>query len=121
MKEEFLHFIWKYKLYQHDLLFTGEGESLQIVHPGQHNTNAGPDFFDARIRIGETLWAGNIEIHQRASDWNKHGHQNDPVYRNTILHVVALSDQKVCNDLGSKVPVLVPFLVGLNSGTSKNR
>ena len=107
MKEEFLHFIWKHKLYQDDSLFTDEGELLQIVHQGQHNTNAGPDFFDARIRIGETLWAGNIEIHQRASDWNKHGHQNDPVYRNTILHVVAINDMQVFNDLGSAVPVLM--------------
>ena len=106
MREDFLHFIWNNKLYQSDSLFTQEGESLQIIHPGRHNTNAGPDFFDARIRIGETLWAGNIEIHQRASDWNKHGHQNDPVYRNTILHVVALSDIQVFNDLGSGVPVL---------------
>ncbi|MCX6237337.1 MAG: DUF2851 family protein [Bacteroidia bacterium] len=107
MKEEFLHFIWKNKLYQSDSLFTDEGELLQIVHQGRHNTNAGPDFFDARIRIGETLWAGNIEIHQRASDWNKHGHQNDPVYRNTILHVVAINDIQVFNDLGSGVPVLL--------------
>jgi hypothetical protein len=106
MREDFLHFIWNNKLYQNDSLFTQEGESLQIMHPGRHNTNAGPDFFDARIRIGETLWAGNIEIHQRASDWNKHGHQNDPVYRNTILHVVAVSDIQVFNDLGSVVPVL---------------
>ncbi|HEY3388014.1 MAG TPA: DUF2851 family protein [Prolixibacteraceae bacterium] len=107
MKEDFVHFIWKHKLYQNDSLFTEDGEPLQIIHPGWHNTNAGPDFFDARIRIGETLWAGNIEIHQRASDWNKHGHQNDPVYRNTILHVVAISDTRVFNDLGSGVPVLV--------------
>ena len=107
MREDFLHFIWKHKLFQSDSLFTEEGESVQIVNPGRHNTNAGPDFFDARIRIGDTLWAGNIEIHQRASDWNKHGHQNDPVYRNTILHVVSLSDIQVFNDLGSCVPVLV--------------
>jgi hypothetical protein len=107
MKEEFLHFIWKNKLYQSDSLFTDEGELLQIVHQGRHNTNAGPDFFDARIRIGETLWAGNIEIHQKASDWNKHGHQNDPAYRNTILHVVAINDIQVFNDLGSGVPVLL--------------
>jgi len=106
MREDFLHFIWNNKLYQNDSLFTQEGESLQIMHPGRHNTNAGPDFFDARIRIGETLWAGNIEIHQRASDWNKHGHQNDPFYRNTILHVVAVSDIQVFNDLGSGIPVL---------------
>ncbi|NEW84644.1 MAG: DUF2851 family protein [Mariniphaga sp.] len=107
MKEDFLHFIWKYKLFQSDSLFTEEGESVQIVNQGRHNTNAGPDFFDARIRIGKTLWAGNIEIHLRGSDWNKHGHQNDPVYRNTILHVVSVSDIQVFNDLGSCVPVLV--------------
>ena len=107
MKEDFLHFIWKHKLFQSDSLFTEEGESVQIVNPGRHNTNAGPDFFDARIRIGKTLWAGNIEIHLRASDWNRHGHQNDPVYRNTILHVVSVSDIQVFNDLGSCVPVLV--------------
>jgi len=107
MREDFLHFIWKHKLFQSDSLFTDEGESVQIVNPGRHNTNAGPDFFDARLRIGDTLWAGNIEIHQRASDWNKHGHQNDPVYRNTILHVVSVSDIQVFNDLGSCVPVVV--------------
>ena len=107
MKEEFLHFIWKHKLYQDESLCTEEGESLMVVHPGRHNTHSGPDFFDARIRIDGTLWAGNIEIHQRASDWNKHGHQDDPVYRNTILHVVAVPDIPVYNDLGSVVPVLV--------------
>jgi len=107
MKEDFLHFIWKHKLYQHDSLFTEDGEPVLIVNPGRHNTNAGPDFFDARIRIGETLWAGNIEIHLRTSDWNRHGHQTDPAYRNTILHVVAISDLQVFNDLGASVPVLV--------------
>jgi hypothetical protein len=107
MKEEFLHFIWKHNLHQGDSLFTDEGEPLQIVNHGRHNTHAGPDFFDARIRIGDTLWAGNIEIHLKASDWNRHGHQIDPVYRNTILHVVAISDIQICNDLGSHVPVLV--------------
>jgi len=107
MKEEFLHFIWKHQLCQKESLFTTEGDSLQISQPGFHNTHAGPDFFDARIRIGDTRWAGNIEIHQKASDWNKHGHQHDPVYRNTILHVVAESDVQVYNDLGSIVPVLV--------------
>ena len=107
MKEDFLHFIWKNRLFQSDSLQTEEGEHIQIVNPGRHNTNAGPDFFDARIRIGETLWAGNIEIHLKASDWNRHGHQNDPVYRNTILHVVAISDLQVYNDTGVVVPALV--------------
>ena len=107
MKEEFLHFIWKNKLFQSDSLWTQEGEPIQIMNSGRHNTDAGPDFFDARLRIGETFWAGNIEIHIKASDWNRHGHQNDPVYRNTILHVVAIADVQVCNDLGANIPVLV--------------
>jgi hypothetical protein len=107
MKEEFLHFIWQNKLYQTDSLVTDEGELLQVVHQGHHNTNAGPDFFDARIRIGETFWAGNIEIHLKSSDWNKHGHQTDPAYRNTILHVVAIHDIQVFNDMGSSIPVVV--------------
>ena len=107
MKEEFLHFIWKNKLFQSDSLWTNEGEPIEILNPGRHNTNAGPDFFDARIRIGETLWAGNVEIHIRSSDWEKHGHQKDPVYRNTILHVVAMDDVLVYNDSGSAIPALV--------------
>jgi hypothetical protein len=117
MKEEFLHFIWKNRLFEEDSLITIEGEPLEIVHPGRYNTNAGPDFFDARIRIGETLWAGNVEIHLKASDWNRHGHQHDPAYRNTILHVVAQFDLPVCNDTGSLVPVLVirwPAWIALN-------
>ncbi len=107
MKEEFLHFIWENKLFEKDSLSTVDGEPLQIIHPGRHNTHAGPDFFDARIRIGETLWAGNIEIHPKASDWNRHGHQKDPAYRNTILHVVAVPDLQIFNDSGAKVPALV--------------
>ena len=107
MKEDFLHFIWENKLFQTDTLWTQEGEPIQIIHPGRHNTDAGPDFFDARIRIGITFWAGNVEIHLKASDWNKHGHQSDPSYRNTILHVVALDDISVMTDLGAVVPVFL--------------
>ena len=65
MKEEFLHFIWENKLSQSDSLWTRDGEQVQIMSPGRHNKDAGPDFFDARIRIGKTLWAGNIEIHTK--------------------------------------------------------
>jgi hypothetical protein len=95
MKEEFLHFIWKYKLYNQNSLLTTEGEKVEIINPGIYNTNAGPDFFDARIKIGSTLWAGNVEIHFRSSDWNKHGHQNDKSYQNTILHVVEEEDTSI--------------------------
>ena len=78
MKEEFLHFIWENKLFHADSQLTEDGEPLRIVNPGRHNTHAGPDFFDARIQIGDTLWAGNIEIHLKASEWNRHGHHIDP-------------------------------------------
>jgi len=99
MKEEFLHFIWKYKLYDQNSLLTTEGEKIEIISTGLHNTNAGPDFFDARIRIDHTLWAGNVEIHVRSSDWNKHGHQNDKSYQNTILHVVEEEDFPLNNNI----------------------
>ncbi len=85
---------------------TDEGEPIEIIQVGRHNIHAGPDFFDARIRIGKTLWAGNVEIHLKASDWNRHGHQSDPLYRNTILHVVAENDMKVINIAGSTIPTL---------------
>jgi hypothetical protein len=107
MKEEFLHFIWQHQLFENRPLVTSEGETVEIIQPGRHNLHAGPDFFDARLRIGDTLWAGNVEIHQRASDWNKHGHQNNAAYRNTILHVVAENDERVRNDIGAIVPAAI--------------
>ena len=106
MKEDFLHFLWKNKLFEPVSLVTSDGEPVEIVNIGRHNIHAGPDFSDARIRIGKTLWAGNIEIHVRASDWNRHGHQADPLYRNTILHVVADNDLVVRNDAGSAIPAI---------------
>lgn len=106
MKEDFLHFLWKNRLFEPAKPVTDEGESVEIIQVGRHNIHAGPDFFDARIRIGKTLWAGNVEIHLKASDWNRHGHQSDPLYRNTILHVVAENDMKVINIAGSTIPTL---------------
>ncbi len=91
-KEELLHHIWKYRLFSSQNLKTAEGQSLEVIRPGDHNTNAGPDFLNARIKLGETVWAGNIEIHIRSSDWMKHRHQNDKAYDNLILHVVYVND-----------------------------
>ena len=87
MKEEFLHYIWKYRLYNKPLK-TIENEHIKVISPGIHNHNAGPDFSDVRLRIGEALWAGNVEIHVNSSDWYRHGHQHDPAYDNVVLHVV---------------------------------
>lgn len=80
---------------------------MTIVHPGEINPHAGPDFFNARIRIGPIVWAGNVEVHHRASDWTRHGHHLDPVYNNVILHVVGIPDAEVFNSSGRSIPCLV--------------
>ena len=95
MKEEFLHFIWEHRLFDKTDLKTVDGEKLEIISTGQPNSNSGPDFFNARIRIGETTWAGNIEIHQKSSHWYQHRHETDAAYDNVILHVVELHDKPV--------------------------
>jgi hypothetical protein len=107
MTEAFLHYIWRYRLFfQVDLSTTGR-EPLVVLHPGQYNRHAGPDFLDARIRIGDSLWAGHVEIHLRATDWNRHAHQGDPRYGNVILHVVWEDDAPVSLHVGGDLPVLV--------------
>lgn len=93
MSEDFLHYLWKYRLFVSSLSTT-YGEPIDIISPGIHNHNEGPDFSNARLRIGETLWAGNVEIHVNSSDWFKHGHQLNPVYDSVILHVVLNHDVK---------------------------
>lgn len=92
MNEAFLHYLWKFRLFNTLDLKTTQGESLQILHPGEHNSNAGPDFFNARIRCGDTLLAGNVEVHLRSSDWKRHFHQHDKTYQNIVLHVVYEDD-----------------------------
>ncbi|WP_374163375.1 DUF2851 family protein [Arcticibacter sp. MXS-1] len=95
MSEEFLHFIWKYRLFSQRNLSTIDGETLNILSPGTYTGDAGPDFTNARIRIGETLWVGNVEIHIFSSDWDKHRHALDKAYNNVILHVVYEHDREV--------------------------
>lgn len=94
MNEKLLHFIWNLQLFNHRDLSTTRGDPVIIHKTGQYNRDAGPDFFNARIRIGDTLWAGNIEIHKQTSDWFLHRHQKDPAYKNVILHVVYEDDMK---------------------------
>lgn len=103
MKEEFLHFLWKYGLYNKDKLLDNEGNRIIVIHPGEYNRDAGPDFFNARISVDGTIWAGNVEVHIRASHFNLHGHQYDPVFDNVILHVVAENDKKVFNSKGAEL------------------
>ncbi len=106
MKENFLHFIWKLKRFEHNNLFTTDGSKIEIYKFGTYNTNAGPDFLNARIKIGNTVWAGNVEMHVKASDWLKHGHQRDPAYDNVILHVVEEEDRSVKGANESLLPCL---------------
>jgi len=88
MNEKLLHFIWKFRLFdQADLLDT-TGERIEVLNQGMHNTHSGADFENAKIKIANTLWAGNVEIHISSADWSVHKHQNDPAYNNVILHVV---------------------------------
>ncbi len=95
MKEEFLQFIWEHGLFNRNNLKTIDGKPAEIIHVGQLNTDSGPDFFNARIRIGETTWAGNVEIHQKSSHWYRHHHNVDAAYDNVILHVVEAYDLPV--------------------------
>ena len=94
MKEEFLYYIWENRLTDKDLK-SSEGESVEVVTTGYRNTDSGPDFLEAKIQIGDKLWAGHVEIHVKSSDWNRHGHQTDKAYKNVILHVVYENDVQV--------------------------
>ena len=106
MKEEFLHYLWKYSLYNKDRLFDAENNKIIVLDPGEYNRDSGPDFFNARISVAGTVWAGNIEIHTKSSHFDIHGHQNDPAFNNIILHVVAENDKRVFNSRGEEVPTV---------------
>jgi uncharacterized protein DUF2851 len=105
MSEDFLHYLWKFKLFNGELTTTN-GEAIQIIKSGEHNKNSGPDFFNAKIKIGNTTWAGNVEIHLKASDWNHHGHAKDKAYQNIILHAVHEADAKNADMNGNEIPMV---------------
>ena len=92
MREAFLHYIWKNKLLEKQFYRTSSGEQIELIYPGTQNFDSGPDFFNARVRIGNITWAGNVEIHYNASDWIYHGHTTDNAYKSVILHVVYNDD-----------------------------
>ena len=102
--EKLLHYVWQNKLFPSTLLKTEDGESVEVLDPGLHNYNAGPDFFNAKVKIGETVWAGNVEIHLRSSDWFKHQHHHDCHYDNTVLHVVETIDCEIATSKGERLP-----------------
>jgi len=107
MKEDFLHYVWKNGLFQQENLKTTEGEPIKIINKGIPNFDAGPDFVNAQILIGDILWGGNVEIHKSSSDWYAHHHEKNPAYDNVILHVVYEDNMPVYNRNNSQIPTLV--------------
>jgi hypothetical protein len=107
MKEDFLHFIWKHSLYDKNKLITDNGERIEVLNPGEQNHDAGPDFFNAKIKSNNTIWVGNVEIHVRSSDWMRHKHDTDKAYDNVILQVVTDHDTPVYRTNGQQIPTIV--------------
>ena len=96
-------YLWQYKMLGRRLRLAS-GAEIEVLDPGRLNTDAGPDFFNAKIKVGDKVWAGNVEIHVKASDWYRHGHQDDTAYDSVMLHVVAVDDRKVYRTDGSEIP-----------------
>ena len=107
LPEEFLHHIWENKLFYNNQSQTTSKESLTILDVGKRNSDSGPDFFNAKIKIEETIWAGNVEIHKKSSDWKKHNHQSDDAYKNIILHVVLEDDTPVLDSNKNPIPTWI--------------
>jgi hypothetical protein len=106
MNEDFLQYIWRFQRFHGNGLFTTDGQEVQVIKTGTQNRDAGPDFLNARLRIGDTIWAGNVEVHIQASDWFKHRHQDDRAYDTVVLHVVYTADAEVKNGSGETIPTL---------------
>ena len=106
MKEDFLHYLWKFKKFDTLNLKTFNGEGITIINVGQYLELAGPDFFNAQIIIGNQKWAGNVEIHLKSSDWYVHHHERDEAYENVILHVVWEHDTEIFRKNNTEIPVL---------------
>ncbi|MEN2487886.1 DUF2851 family protein [Flavobacterium sp. B11] len=107
MKEDFLHYVWRFKKFDSLNLKSAQGEPITILKTGDYLELAGPDFFNAHIEIGNQKWAGNVEIHLKSSDWYLHNHEKDPAYKNVILHVVWENDTAIFRENNTEIPVLV--------------
>jgi hypothetical protein len=119
MREDFLHYLWRYKRFDFLNLQTTDNQAIEIIDVGEHNQNAGPDFLNARLRIGETLWAGNVEMHLNSSEWLAHKHQEDRAYDNVILHVVMDEDKIIFDQNKERLACLVlkPYITENLLGT----
>ncbi|MCK5822790.1 MAG: DUF2851 family protein [Bacteroidales bacterium] len=106
MNEAFLQHIWKYHLFDKTELTASTGEEIEIINVGQKNIDAGPDFFNAKVKIDNTVWAGNIEVHINSSDWLKHFHNTNKAYDNVILHVVYNNDMQISRSNGEAITTI---------------
>ena len=104
--EQLLHYVWRHRLFPLEALSTTSGETVEVIDPGLRNADAGPDFFNAKVRIGATVWVGNVELHMRSSDWVRHGHDTDAAYNSIILHVAEIVDADVVTADGKRPPQL---------------
>ncbi len=104
--EELLHYVWKHKILPLHELRTTDGRLVEVINPGIHNTDAGPDFFNAKVKIDGTLWVGNVEIHVHSRDWYRHNHDGNPDYDNVILHIASVIDCDIPYPDGSQIPQL---------------
>ncbi|MDO4171457.1 MAG: DUF2851 family protein [Prevotellaceae bacterium] len=105
--ERLLHYTWRHKLLPLATLRTTDGRIVEVVSPGQYNiSNAGPDFFNAKVRLDGELWAGNVEMHTKASDWYRHHHDSDSAYDSVVLHVVEVADMDTVTSQGRRVPTM---------------
>lgn len=106
MKETILHFVWQLQKFNKQGLESTQGESVEVFSVGNPNTDAGPDFSNAKIGIGKITWSGHVEIHVNSSDWNRHHHQEDQSYDNVILHVVWKDDIPIRRNNGKLIPTI---------------
>ena len=107
IKEDLIHYLWKTKRFDYHDLRTTEGVSVDIISWGSHNHHSGPDFSNGKLKIDDTTWAGNIEMHISSSDWDRHKHTGDPAYDNVVLHVVWEHDKEIMDQNGKPIPTLV--------------
>ncbi|MCF6352100.1 MAG: DUF2851 family protein [Cyclobacteriaceae bacterium] len=107
MQEDVLHFIWQHQYYKLANAFAQSGELIQVLKPGIHNNDAGPDFEQVKLKIGDVEWNGDVEIHVKSSDWNAHKHQLDKAYNKVVLHIVWKNDREVEREDGTILPTLV--------------
>ena len=107
MMEKLMQYVWQHRLYDVADMATVDGRRVRVIDPGRLNEDAGPDFFNAKVEIDGHMWAGNVEMHVRASDWGRHGHNTDPAYDSVVLHAVERDDAPVHRTNGELIPQMV--------------